>query len=66
MSELSFEGDCELDDIIDELCELDGSMTEWECRFIFGIRYKRKEYTGGYELSKKQKEIIESIWDKYK
>lgn len=66
MTEYSFiDTDESLDFVINRLVEMKSKLTKWESGFIHNIKYKRDTYTGGYELSDKQKEIVSKIWDRY-
>lgn len=51
--------------VINRLVEMQSKLTGWERTFIHQIKHKRDTYTGGYELSDRQKEIISVMWENY-
>lgn len=66
MTDYSFTDDEEsLTFVIKRLVQMKAKLTDWESKFIHNIQYKRESYTGGYQLSAAQKQVVSDMWEKY-
>ncbi len=66
MTDYSFKNNKEsIDYVINRLIEMESKLNEWESGFVYNLKHKRSTYTGGYELSERQLDVLSSMWERY-